>query len=140
MSIELVPLATATLKVKEQFVLPNGPFGTRIVAEVAGTRYDGDRLTATQKGSSAADWALLAPDGTATLDVRHTVETEDGALIYVSYRGKMDCSQGIGSAPAYAAPLFETGDERYGWLNGVQAVAKGRIDGDTVTYEIYEIK
>jgi hypothetical protein len=36
MGIELVPLATASFDVTEQTALPNGPFGTRIVAEIGG--------------------------------------------------------------------------------------------------------
>ena len=45
-----------------------------------------------------------------------------------------------GSAPIYAAPLYETGDERYAWLNRIQAVAKGALDGQSLTYEIYELR
>jgi hypothetical protein len=140
MALELIPLATARLRLGEQSIVPGGPFGTRLIAEVAECVYEGERLRAKQKGAASADWALLAPDGTGTLDVRLTLETDDGAIIFVSYRGKLDCSQGLGAAPAYAAPLFETGDERYAWLNRVQAVAKGILDGEHLTYEIYELR
>ena len=47
---------------------------------------------------------------------------------------------GGGQSPVYAAPLFETGDERYAWLNRVQAIAKGTLDGPTLTYEIAEVR
>jgi hypothetical protein len=42
----------------------------------------------------------------------------------------------------YAAPRFETGDERYRWLNGIQAVQKGRLDPETlqITYRTYEVR
>jgi hypothetical protein len=43
-------------------------------------------------------------------------------------------------APVYTAPRFETGDERYAWLNRVQAVAKGELDGTTLTYEVFEVR
>ena len=43
-------------------------------------------------------------------------------------------------APLYAAPLFETGDDRYRWLNKIQAVGKGAFDGTTLEYELYELK
>jgi hypothetical protein len=36
--------------------------------------------------------------------------------------------------------LYETGDERYAWLNRIQAVAKGTLDGQTLTYEIAEVR
>ena len=37
-------------------------------------------------------------------------------------------------------PPLETSDERYGWLNSVQAVGKGTIEGPTLTYEWYEAR
>lgn len=36
-------------------------------------------------------------------------------------------------------PLFETGDERYAWLNRVVAVGKGRTEDGGVRYEIFEV-
>jgi hypothetical protein len=139
LAIELVPLASATLELGEAITLERGPFGTRAVFEMRSCVYEGERLRGRQKGVAAADWELIAPDGTGALDVRFTLETDDGALIYVPYQGRTDESLG-GAAPIYAAPLFETGDERYGWLNKVQAVAKRTLDCDTLTYEIYEVR
>jgi hypothetical protein len=43
---------------------------------------------------------------------------------------------------AYTTPRFVTGADRYRWLNGVQAVAKGSFDLNamTVVYpQIYEL-
>ena len=140
MTIELIPLTTATIRLREPMVLPNTPSGTRMIVEVEGAVYKGDRLSGKLKGAAAADWMTLAPDGTGTLDVRGTLETDDGALVYSFYRGRLDLSQPLGEAHIYAAPLYETGDERYAWLNKVQAVAKGTTDGQTLNYEIYELR
>ena len=118
----------------------NTPSGTRIIVEVVDAVYEGERLTAKHKGAAAADWMTVGPEGTGTLDVRGTIETHDGALVYVTYRGRLDLSVPPGSAPTYAAPLYETGDERYAWLNRIQAVAKGKLDGQTLTYEIAEVR
>ena len=60
--------------------------------------------------------------------------------MYVTYQGRIDVSGGLGAAPLYTSPLFETGDERYAWLNKIQAVAKGTLDGLRLTYEIYECR
>ena len=38
------------------------------------------------------------------------------------------------------APKFETSDERYAWLNAVQAVGKGQLGRGTVSYEIAEVR
>lgn len=37
------------------------------------------------------------------------------------------------------APMFETGDARYAWLNAVQAVATGAPGQGGVTYEVYQL-
>jgi hypothetical protein len=71
-----------------------------------------------------------------------TVRTDDGATIFVQYQGRVDLSQGFQfPLNAYVAPRFETGDERYAWLNRIQAVGKGTINEDlSVDYEWYEIR
>jgi hypothetical protein len=43
-------------------------------------------------------------------------------------------------ATVYTAPRFETGDERYTWMNKIQAVAKGVISGGVLRYELYELR
>ena len=140
MTIELVPLCTATITLGSPMIIPNTPMGTRLIVEVADARYEGDRLTANLKGVANADWAVIGADNTTTLDVRLTLETDDGALIFLQYQGRSDASGGPGTAPIYAAPRFDTGDPRYAWLNKIQAVAKGTLDGTTLTYEIYELR
>jgi hypothetical protein len=40
----------------------------------------------------------------------------------------------------YATPRFDTGDDRYRWLNRVQAVAKGRFEGTTLAYDVFELR
>jgi len=140
MAIELVPLCTATITLKDPMVMPNTPSGMRTIIEVEAARLEGERLSGTMKGTAGADWATIGPDMTCTLDVRMTFETHDGALVFVSYSGRIDLSKGPGQSPIYTAPLFETGDDRYAWLNRVQAVAKGTLDGATLTYEIAEVR
>jgi hypothetical protein len=142
MSIELVPLATARITLAEPFVLPGTPAGTRMIAEVRDATYEGERLRGRMKGAAAADWATLSAESVITADVRLLLETDDGALIYCWYHGRLDLSGGIGAAPIYSAPLFETGDERYTWLNTVQAVAKGHLSPDAteLNYEICEVR
>ena len=75
-------------------------------------------------------------NGVSRLDVRLTIQTDDDQIIYVSYNGIRRCSkeararleQGemLQASDCYfiTAPTFETKSERYGWLNGMQAVGK----------------
>ena len=39
-----------------------------------------------------------------------------------------------------AAPLFETGDQRYAWLTKLQAIAVGERVGTDVKYDVYALK
>ncbi len=140
MAIELVPLCTATITLKDPMMLPNTPSGVRTIVEVAAAKLEGERLSGSMTGTAGADWATIGPDMTCTLDVRMTFETHDGALVLVCYSGRIDLSKPPGESPVYAAPLFETGDTRYAWLNRIQAVAKGMLEGETLTYEIAEVR
>ena len=140
MALELVPLARAVLTLAEPIMRPDTPSGTRVIFEIVASRWEGERLRAHQRGVAAADWLTVGPDGTGTLDVRMTLETHDGALLLVQYGGRVDSSRGFGGGPVYSAPRFETGDERYGWLNRVQAIAKGEVAGNTVTYDVFEVR
>jgi hypothetical protein len=139
MTLALLPLATMVAELRPPKVLSRTPAGTRMIYEVASGSISGERLNAKMAGAAAADWMLVGPDGTGTLDVRSLVETDDGALVFIQYSGRVDLSEG-GTAPLYATPRFETGDPRYGWLNKLQAVGKGTLEGSTLTYDLYELR
>lgn len=70
-------------------------------------------------------------------DVRLVLETSDGVHILTTYNG---IATGAGSnSRVTTASLFETGDERYAWLNGLQALAIGTpIDGG-VGYDVHQV-
>ena len=136
MTLELIPLCTVDVVLDDFIVVGDGPSGTRMIAEVKEATLTGDRLRGTHKGAASADWVTLV--GTVgTLDVRATFETDDGAVILAQYRGRTDLATG---GTIYVAPLFETGDERYAWLNAIQAVGKGILDGPNLHYEWYEVR
>ncbi len=115
-------------------MIPGGPGGTRVTVQVDGGTFTGPRLSGTVIGPSA-DWAVVRPDGVLRLDVRVLLRTDDGADIYMSYSGIGT----DGGARLRTAPVFETGDERYAWLNAVQAVGTGASDGTVVDYRVYAV-
>ena len=139
MTIELVPLCTAEITLGEQLVTGPAASGLRVIIQVEQATLRGDRLSGTLRGSANADWLTISGVVGAP-DVRLTFETDDGAVVFVSYRGRIDLTNGPGTSPIYTAPTFETGDERYAWLNVIQAVAKGDLQGNDLTYEIYEVR
>jgi hypothetical protein len=143
LDISLVPLGVLWARLAPPVVLENTPVGTRVIFDVLEGTFEGDRIRGRSRGASGADWGLASPGGVFGLDVRFTIETDDGALIYVQYHGRCDVSRGLGDPGfVYAPPRFETGDERYAWLNGIQAVQKGRLDTETleVTYRMFEVR
>jgi Protein of unknown function (DUF3237) len=118
--------------------------GHRYLVSLEEVRWEGERLRARRRtDAAAADWLVVGPDGTGFIDIRFTLETDDGASIYVHYEGRRDFTkveQGI-DAPVYITPVFETSDERYSWLNKIQAVGKGTLVDDTTrVYDIYELR
>lgn len=137
----LVEMGTLVADLGDRHILQGAPFGTRVIVDVTDMRIDGPRLRARMKGTAAADWGSRAADGTVELDVRATLETDDGALIFVQHNGRCDFSDPASPGPVYTTPRFETGDERYAWLNRLQAVMKGRSDGTTlIAYRMYELR
>ena len=133
--VELRPLCHASYELAAPITVAAGVSGARIIGEVTGARFEGDRLRASLLGRAAADWALVEPDGRILADVRLTLQTDDGAVILMTYEGRGDSATGV----VHTAPRFETGDERYAWLTRIQAVGKGVFDGATLEYQLYEV-
>ena len=131
----LRPLCHAVYELGETRTISSGATGTRLIAEITGARYEGERFHASLLGTACADWATIGPDGRIEIDVRLTLETDDGAVVFVHYQGRGDAATGI----TYSAPLFETGDERYAWLTRIQAVGKSTFDGTRLEYEMFEV-
>jgi hypothetical protein len=141
--LELIPLCTAVVQVGPSLMVGNSPAGHRSVGELTSVTIEGERLQGTLAGAAAADW--MARNGAiGVIDVRMTIRTHDDALIYISYGGRLDLSNPAAGITAYVAPLFETGDERYAWLNSIQAVGKGRLtpgpNGTRIDYEFYQVR
>jgi len=116
----------------------DGPRGKRLVVDVPAVTLESDRVKASLATNDAADWGTLSNDGKLiALDVRFTLKTDDGAYIYVEYGGRADFETLI----VAAAPTFQTGSEKYSWLNSVQAVAAGQANLETgkLVYRLYEV-
>ncbi len=132
-------LAAATNEVARP-VVKNGPFGTKSVATVTSGTFVGPNINATlAPGVAAGDWLTLHKDGAFSLDVRVSLQTDDGADIFVSYTG-IGTREDDGTMSIRTAPRFETGDERYAWLNTIFTVAIGSMTKDGVTYDIYAVR
>ncbi len=86
------------------------------------------------------------------VDVRGTIETHDGALIYQTYTGVVDfgvdafAQLRAGELPSTnlsrIAPRFLTSHPDYLWINRIQAIGIGDSRPDTggTLYDIYALR
>ena len=128
---------------------PVGPFGARIFFAITGGSFEGPRLKGTLL-PVGGDWLLMGDDGIGRLDYRAMLETDDGAQVYLQYTGigrtdptRPAATEGqpeeYGDRYYMVAPRFETGDERYAWLNGLVCVAEGKRTPEGVAYRVYAV-
>jgi hypothetical protein len=133
--------------------LGGGPLGRRILFGASGGSFDGPRLRG-EVLAGGGDWALFRPDGAMTLDVRLTLRTHDGALVHMTYGGRWitpperradlaDPVRRYEVDPAHyyfrTNPLFETGAERYAWLNDLVCVGSGYLVEGGIAYKVAEV-
>jgi hypothetical protein len=121
-----------------------------VVGQGTGT-ITGERVRGEVLHGSGGDWLLLRPDGTGKLDVRITIKTDDGALIYMRYEGvfagdslpRVLGGEAVPPAEYYfrTTPYFETSADKYAWLNKIVAVGVGQADLSKgwVGYKVYEV-
>ena len=127
------------------------PRGTRRYYPAIGGSFEGPRLRG-EVLPDGGDWLLMRPDGVLEQDARITLKTDDGAFIYVRYAGmrhgppevmaRLAQGERVDPSEYYfrVAPVFETGAQRYAWLNKILAVGVGeRLPPNIVRYSIFEI-
>ena len=143
-------LGELSVDLEEPLELGATPHGVRRIYGVKGGTFRGPRL----KGKvlpTGGDWLLIRPDGAGELDVRATLRTDDGHIIYTYYRGILHGPPEVtarilrGETPDPSeyyfrtTPCFETGSEKYAWLNRTVAVGVGKIGPNWVGYTVYAI-
>ena len=142
-----------TMKVKVARVLEVGavPHGTRRIAPLDGGTFEGPRLRGTVLPGGSADWLLLRPDGVLELDLRATLQTDDGALISMKSFGlrhgppaviaALGRGETVDPSTYYfrTTPRFETAHPAYTFLNRLIAVAIGDRRAEGPIYTIHEV-
>lgn len=149
-SMEHICSYTATLHTPFE-VIGETPLGLRVNAYVSGGEVSGPRM----KGRIlpvGGDWLTVRSDGVGVLDVRATLQCDDGALVYIGYQGvielgpdgyaRMLAGDPPPRAPIRAVPRFITSHPDYLWLNRLQCVNIGEADFTTasVSYDVYALR
>jgi hypothetical protein len=123
--------------------------GHRRIVPLTGGTFAGLELNGKLLPGTSADWQILLPDGTALGDIRYTLQTDDGELLYVQSRGvRHGSAEVLGrlargedvDASEYTfrtSTQIETASARLDWLNkGVFISVGGRRQGGVI-YETY---
>jgi len=126
------------------------PHGVRNIVPVTGGDFEGPRLRG-RVIPGGGDWLLLRSDAVLELDLRITLETDDRALIHMSFQGlrhgPADVIAALGRGevvdPARyyfrTVPRFETSVEKYAFLNRIIAVSVSETRPDGAVHRIEEI-
>ena len=137
-------------------LIGQGPLGyRRFTYPRAGARVEGPALNGTVLGGGG-DPFLMRSDGVGEVDARITIQSQDGDLIMMSYKGVFryrEESSGeerrVDPGPDeesyfYVSVLFETASENYRWLNGILGVARGFIPEDLpspcIGYQVFAVR
>ena len=132
------------------------PFGDQRLGYISGGRFFGPRINGIVL-PGGGNWSRSGRLGdnasVGTFDARAVWQTDDRALIYLSYTGRNIISDDVRATfadPAVPdadpslyylriAPVFETASAKYGWLNGVLAIGIGERTDFGVRHVIHEV-
>jgi Protein of unknown function (DUF3237) len=128
------PLMVLRLTTAATQELGSTPHGTLTIFPIIGGSFEGERLRG-RVLAGGGDWVTARSDGTLTLDLRITLETDDGAPIHMTFTGVRN------DANRYfrTLPRFETGAPKYAFLNRLLAVGTAEIRPDGPVHIIEEI-
>jgi hypothetical protein len=160
MSVEQIPQVSITpslrilynsiVEVEAPLLVGHSPYGERRIIAIKGGAFSGSKLSG-RVLPGGADWQIIRSDGIAELEARYTLQTHDGALIYVYNRGlrhgpkdvmeRLASGEVVDPSEYYfrTTPIFETGSPDYEWLNGIVAIAVGQRRPDDVIITVYEV-
>lgn len=126
--------------------------GHRRIVPLTGGSFTGPAISGTLLPGASADWQTVLPDGTALGDIRYTLQTEDGDVLFVRSRGVRH-----GSAEVLArlgrgedvdpseytfrtTTQIETAADGLDWLNKGVFVSVGGRQPSGVVYETYLVE
>jgi hypothetical protein len=113
--------------------------GKRTIYPVKDGFFEGPNL----KGKvlpDGTDWFLQLNETSNKIDVRVTLQTNEGENIYVTYQGFLNLNAD-GTYYFRTTPYFETSSKKHAYLNNIVSVGVGTIVklGETVSYKVYQI-
>jgi Protein of unknown function (DUF3237) len=123
--------------------------GHRRIVPLTGGTFTGPEISGTLVPGASADWQTVLPDGTALGDIRYTLQTTRGDLLYVQSRsvrhGPAEVLARLGHGEDVdpseytfsAASQIETAAPKRDWLNKGVFISVGGRQATGVIYETY---
>lgn len=143
-------LYTSRIELAPPLVVGQSACGERRIIPITGGAFEGPRLRG-RVLMGGADWQIVRRDGVVEVDARYTLETDDGALIYIRNNGlrhgppeileRIASGDTVHPSEYYfrTMPVFETGSPAYAWLNRLVCVAAGERRPREVIITVYEV-
>ncbi len=140
-----------SVRFKPPSVVGETPEGLRVDFYAQSGSITGDCIRG-RIAENSADYLLVRPDGIGLLDVHARIETNDGAVLSVTYRGQVDFGEDGYQRVArndyptlprlQVTPRILTQDQRYRWMNRTQFVGVGHVDMPSLLleYDWYSVK
>lgn len=125
--------------------VPTGYF--RRISAISGGTFEGERLRG-KVLPGGGDWLIRRQDNVMHMDVRALLEVEGGALIYMTYTGRLVLQPGMTLPPApedarklyfRSAVQFETATAELAWLNNIVAIGVGHFLPSGPAYDVFEL-
>jgi hypothetical protein len=132
--------------------LGDTPEGRRRIIAWTGGHAEGPDFRAEVLGTGGADWQIVRPSGSSVADIRYTLKTDRGALLYVQSRGvrhgKPDVLARLAAGEDVdpseytfrTAVSIETSDAELAWLNDGVFIAVGARQPRGVAYDVYLVE
>ena len=126
--------------------------GRRRIVPLTGGAFTGLEINGKLLPGASADWQILLADGTALGDIRYTLQTDGGDLLYVQSRsirhGSADVLARLGRGEDVDASEYtfrtstqiETAAPQLGWLNKGVFISVGGRQPAGVIYETYLVE
>jgi hypothetical protein len=126
--------------------------GHRRIVPLTGGTFSGPEISGTLVPGASADWQTVLPDGTALGDIRYTLQTRAGDLLYVQSRGVRHgpaevlgrLGRGEDVDPSEytfrTATQIETATPGLDWLNKGIFVSVAARQAARVVYETYLVE
>jgi hypothetical protein len=132
------------------FTVGDTPHGSLRIFGFDGGNFEGPKLKGTVLPGGGGT-ALTRHDDVLEIEARLTLETDDNEKIYVTWKGlrhgpkeiidRVNRGETVDPATYYfrTTPYFQTGSQKYAWLNRICSIATGSRNASGRTIQVFQV-